>query len=439
MIIEGPFNEYACIRGEQEFIPPSGEFKFAPRTWYQRDIDQIVYSTVFRKLQGKTQLLSNLDPRKRTRMVHTIEVARIAREISEKLGINCTLTEAIAFGHDLANSPIGARGNGLLKRLSASSPRSNNGFTHEIGGIQMLQTIASRKVSAESKECEEIKEIFARKSKKKLIKWESKGTPIEIYVDKDDKDYYEYRICPEVLDGVEQHTTGKAKTLEGQVVWVADQFAYLSQDIGDLQYCNILNQKEIEDSRMAKSLTVGGVTKGWKEINDYDVKKVDLKRALSIHSGERISTLIGRFVNFNNLRIKKGNLGNLQKSPYLEAEMPSLMIDEGLSHFMNYMWSNLIENHYDDPKIDIPQRLQESLFGEAYYMLSETTILNENQSVVSFLGSLNLERYNKFGNNWKIAYLLTHLSYEEVVSMLRSFQRHNNNFKIDLGESSFYA
>ena len=53
------------------------------RTCYQRDIDRIVHSKAFRRLMHKTQVFLRPEgDHYRTRMTHTLEVARIARTIA---------------------------------------------------------------------------------------------------------------------------------------------------------------------------------------------------------------------------------------------------------------------------------------------------------------------------------------------------------------------
>ena len=57
------------------------------RTVYQRDTDRIVHCKAFRRLMHKTQVfLQPEGDHYRTRMTHTIEVARIARTICRALG-----------------------------------------------------------------------------------------------------------------------------------------------------------------------------------------------------------------------------------------------------------------------------------------------------------------------------------------------------------------
>ena len=54
------------------------------RTCYQRDIDRILHSKSFRRLMHKTQVfLQPEGDHYRTRMTHTLEVARVARTIAD--------------------------------------------------------------------------------------------------------------------------------------------------------------------------------------------------------------------------------------------------------------------------------------------------------------------------------------------------------------------
>ena len=62
---------------------PEPEREDDVRTCYQRDTDRIVHSKAFRRLMHKTQVfLCPEGDHYRTRMTHTLEVARIARTIT---------------------------------------------------------------------------------------------------------------------------------------------------------------------------------------------------------------------------------------------------------------------------------------------------------------------------------------------------------------------
>ena len=174
----------ACLseksRGRQRAEP-----ECAIRTCFQRDIDRIVYSKAFRRLKHKTQVfLQPEGDHYRTRMTHTLEVNRIARTIARALSLNEDLTEAIALGHDLGHTPFGHAGERLLSSLMPG------GFAHYQQSLRV--------------------------------------------VDRLEKDGEGLNLTWEVRNGIVCHTKGQqAATLEGQVVRLADQIAYINHDIED--------------------------------------------------------------------------------------------------------------------------------------------------------------------------------------------------------------
>ena len=102
------------------------------RTPFQIDLDRIVFSYAFRRLQSKTQVFQSGEfDFYRTRLTHTIEVARIARSITHFLNvqsdalndgffIDSNLVEAVGMAHDLGHPPFGHIGERKLNRLMAA-------------------------------------------------------------------------------------------------------------------------------------------------------------------------------------------------------------------------------------------------------------------------------------------------------------------------------
>jgi len=85
------------------------------RTDFQRDVDRIIYSKAFRRLQYKTQVfIAPKGDHYRNRLTHTLEVMAISRSISRTLRLNSDLAEAIALGHDLGHTPFGHAGEEVL-------------------------------------------------------------------------------------------------------------------------------------------------------------------------------------------------------------------------------------------------------------------------------------------------------------------------------------
>ena len=151
------------------------------RTAFQRDRDRIIHCAAFRRLKHKTQVfLSPGSDHYRTRLTHTLEVSQIARTIASALGLNETLTEAIALGHDLGHTPFGHAGE---RALNAVFP---DGFKHYEQSLRVVDKI------------------------EKL------------------------NLTYEVRNGIVCHTRGdEADTLEGRIVKLSDKIAYINHDIDD--------------------------------------------------------------------------------------------------------------------------------------------------------------------------------------------------------------
>ena len=170
------------------------------RTNFQRDTDRIVHCKSFRRLMHKTQVfLQPEGDHYRTRMTHTIEVARIGRTISRALQLNEDLTEAIAMGHDLGHTPFGHAGEGALSDCIGKP------FRHNEQSLRVVDIL------------------------------ENNGMGLNLS--------YEVRM------GILGHTGNRIpETLEGQIIRRADQIAYVNHDIDDAVRAGILHNSDIPHS-----------------------------------------------------------------------------------------------------------------------------------------------------------------------------------------------
>lgn len=415
------FKLWSCReRGNIYYSPPGISKKKATRTWYQRDTDQIVYSTVFRKMQRKSQLLSEFDLRRRTRLIHTLEVARIAREISYRLGIDTTLTEAIALGHDIANGPFGSSSNRILEKTT--------GFSHDKAGAYMLQTLSAKKIKNENT-ISEIKKILKKykASRDRHYKW--KGSKFKLFFEKKGKNFYEFRVSPELINSIKTHTRGKPTTLEGQVVQFSDNIAYISQDVDDLIRTKLLRKNALPKYKKS-SLEVNGKEMTWSKINSF-YKNVDLKKVFSNSGGDRIGTMIERYVNYNIRQLDREKI-SWYRSSILNKKIPRLIIDEGLNHVIDFFWKNIIEPHYEDNPIKISNALQEAKIEQLLYILRYTDITKNNHSIKRFLKTLESSRFKRYNKDWKLAYLISHLSWDEVEMILKHYHQRDKDFLLDI-------
>ena len=168
------------------------------RTCYQRDCDRILHSKSFRRLMHKTQVfLQPEGDHYRTRMTHTLEVARIARTITRALRLNEDLAEAIAFGHDLGHTPFGHAGEVALSEVT------KNPFRHNEQSLRVVDLL--------------------------------------------EKDGQGLNLTYEVRMGILGHSRHSRlpETLEGQIVRKSDQIAYINHDIDDAMRAGILTNSDI--------------------------------------------------------------------------------------------------------------------------------------------------------------------------------------------------
>ncbi|MFC3023186.1 deoxyguanosinetriphosphate triphosphohydrolase family protein [Vibrio zhugei] len=107
-----------------------------------RDYARVLYSSSFRRLQGKMQLLG-VDANKfnRNRLTHSLEVAQIARSIAYDLDLNHTVvTETASLAHDIGNPPFGHYGEVVLNDLSAGC----GGYEGNAQAFRILRTLEKK-------------------------------------------------------------------------------------------------------------------------------------------------------------------------------------------------------------------------------------------------------------------------------------------------------
>ena len=194
----------AASAGRERAEPPD-----PLRLAYQLDRDRIIHTRAFRRLKHKTQVFVAPDSdHVVTRMTHTIEVQQIARTIARALNLNEDLTEAIALGHDLGHTPFGHAGE---ERLGELLPE---GFRHNAQSLRIVERL------------------------------ERGGRGLN--------------LMAETRDGILKHSKvrsslaaeawGVAATLEGQIVKLADSFAYLNHDVEDARRAGLLEETDLPDS-----------------------------------------------------------------------------------------------------------------------------------------------------------------------------------------------
>jgi len=134
----------------------------------------------------------------RTRLTHTIEVARIGRTIARALRLNEDLAEAVALGHDLGHTPFGHAGERALDEILSAE----GGFRHNRQSLRVIERL--------------------------------------------ERDGIGLNLTFEVKDGILCHTGNtKPGTLEGNIIRIADRIAYINHDVDDAIRAGILREMDI--------------------------------------------------------------------------------------------------------------------------------------------------------------------------------------------------
>ena len=185
------------VRAAQSRGRPTPEPECEMRTCFQRDVDRITHAKSFRRLKHKTQVfLQPEGDHYRTRLTHTLEVARIARTAARALQLNEDLTEAISLGHDLGHTPFGHAGERALNTIH------DGGFRHYEQSLRV--------------------------------------------VDRLERDGRGLNLCDETRIGILNHTTGKPHdTVEADLVRIADHIAYMNHDLDDAMRAGILAPEDV--------------------------------------------------------------------------------------------------------------------------------------------------------------------------------------------------
>jgi dGTPase len=190
--------ERATLRTGAAFAQGAGHRAVAEepddeRTCFERDRDRIVHSTAFRRLAGKTQVVAFPSDHQRTRLTHAIEVAQVATSIARDVGVNATLVEAIALGHDCGHGP---GGHASEDAFDVFIPE---GYDHGPWGADVvLQSL---------------------------------------------------NLCAETLDGIRNHSWSRPSplTVEGHIVSWADRIAYCAHDLEDAIHAGIVAVDDLPD------------------------------------------------------------------------------------------------------------------------------------------------------------------------------------------------
>ena len=195
---------------------PDGEF--------QRDYTRVLYSSSFRRLQGKMQLYAvENDQFIRNRLTHSLEVAQIAKSIAYTIGYSqqeMYVVEACSLAHDIGNPPFGHAGERFLNELSADF----GGFEGNAQTFRILTTVEQKRHSYQGLN-------LTNRTLLGILKYYNRHQIQENGELKFKKFLYDedYDLVAQIVS----ETNVNLRTLDVQIVDIADEIAYAAHDLED--------------------------------------------------------------------------------------------------------------------------------------------------------------------------------------------------------------
>lgn len=204
------------------------------RNPFQRDYSRILYSSSFRRLQGKMQLLGvKKDEFYRNRLTHSLEVSQIARGIAETIRVDSEIddvynediyvVEAASLAHDIGNPPFGHHGERILNKIM----KNDGGFE---GNAQTLRVLTKLEKKLPNKEGLNL-------TKRTLLS-------VVKYFNKNDKSKFIYDEDYDMIDNICEKNEITPRTIDVQIMDLADEIAYGAHDLEDALSLNMFNIDE---------------------------------------------------------------------------------------------------------------------------------------------------------------------------------------------------
>ena len=233
---------------------------------FGRDYDRLIHTPAFRRLQGKTQVVTpGQSDFFRTRLTHTIEVAQIARRLAYRLCQNsgeshaieaADICEAAAIVHDFGHPPFGHIGEQALHSAlrDVSAERFWQLDFERLGGYEgNAQSFRQAVWSFRRSEVEGRGLQLTRAVLDAFIKYPWSFADITPKLGK----WNFYPSESWAFDWVRKGVSGIGKSFEAQVMDWSDDVAYTTHDLEDWWHAGyipltMLSQSKTSRSRLAK-------------------------------------------------------------------------------------------------------------------------------------------------------------------------------------------
>ncbi len=263
------------------------------RSSYQRDKARILHSAAFRRLQSKTQVLGvGIGDFYRTRLTHSLEASQIGQgiaaqlaqkypELTDTLGLDSVLIEALCLAHDIGHPPFGHGGEiALHYMMHGHGGFEGNGQTFRI--ITRLEPytaahgmdLSRRTILGLVKYPNTIENLSASQLASptldhRAVKAGNWHPPKGLY--KDDENAFNWLLevfsdrdkelfCSYVAGASpEKHGKTRFKSFDCSIMELADDIAYSIHDLEDAIVMGIVRQQAFEQELLGPVMAIPGL------------------------------------------------------------------------------------------------------------------------------------------------------------------------------------
>lgn len=223
---------------------------------YRRDYARLLYSSSFRRLQGKMQLLG-IDHTNfyRNRLTHSLEVAQISRSIATDLKLEFPIVaEICSLAHDLGNPPFGHAGEKVLDSL-ARKIEGCEGYEGNAQTLRILRHLDKKSyipgLNLTVRTLLGVTKYFYRKG-------EHPTKPDTKFIYKED---YDFLFTETSSKGFKDK-----KSIDAQIMDLADEIAYAAHDLEDAIHFGYIN--------LAEMMYEFDIDENYKEVRDIFKEKI---------------------------------------------------------------------------------------------------------------------------------------------------------------------
>jgi len=335
------------------------------RNPYARDRDRIIHSGSFRKLEYKTQVfLNNEGDFFRTRLTHSIEVSQIARSITSNLGLNESLSEAIALAHDLGHTPFGHVGGDTLDEC-LKADGFTNGFEHNFQSFRVVSSLEKRYPSFNG-----LNLTFAT----------LEGILKHSYP-------YKKSFLPKSID--EQFNLEAHPSFEAMIVDRADEIAYISHDIDDGINAGLISFENLKESELIQDIL--------QKVIDEGTLEEDEEMFRYRFSSHLINNLVYSLLDYSRVRVQDKETFPIGFEPELETKIKKL---KKLLFTKMYQHKDIVRKMYAGKQAVIglyKGLMQENkMLPEFYY--KQISSRNKHRVIADYIASMSDRYALKFYN-----------------------------------------